>query len=183
VDYSIAGQIERCGGDETCLTAVALEYESPAICEGFGFWNEAYEKCYTQLAVKYRNAGYCNTFYGYERDDCVAAVAASGSQSTTSGTNTDAGTTSEESTTQTIPREYTVPEQIEMCREMVTSTEQMNCMIALAVNYEMPSLCEEIPRYNQNNCYAQLAIRYNKPQYCRLLPYAEEIELCMDRLG
>lgn len=76
VDYSITGQIERCDRDETCIAAVALEYEAPTLCGELVQPNNKQE-CYEQMAIKYRNVGYCNELYGYERDDCIEAVEAS----------------------------------------------------------------------------------------------------------
>ncbi len=76
IDYSITGQIERCGGDETCLAAVALEYEAPTLCGELVYPNNKQE-CYEQMAIKYRNVGYCNELYGYEREECIEAVEAS----------------------------------------------------------------------------------------------------------
>lgn len=158
VDYSIAGQIERCGGDETCLTAVALEYESPAICEGFGWYTDAYDICYIQLAVKYKNAGYCNELLGSERNECTGAVeAALSSQIAASGTTAE--------TISPAARNYTISEQIDMCKEKEYLFEEDNCLEALALTYEIPSLCNEVSPLLE--CYEQMAIKFNKPQYCQ----------------
>lgn len=176
-DYSITGQIERCDGDEICLTAVALEYESPAICAGLESYNE--KRCYTQLAVKYRNAGYCNSLIrSYERDDCIEAVeAALDSQSAASESQILP------SPNQEVTRGYAdVPEQIERCESRTTNTEKANCLTALAVNYEIPAICEEIEYFNYE-CYAQVAITYDKPQYCQLPLSSEDRYLCESLLG
>ncbi len=61
-NLTLADKIAQCNqksvpyGQSDCLTALALETNTPSICSS----SYQFDSCYTQMAVKYRNKGYCD---------------------------------------------------------------------------------------------------------------------------
>ena len=61
-NLTLADKIDQCKqksipyGESDCLIALALETNTPSICSS----SYQFDVCYTQMAVKYKNKGYCD---------------------------------------------------------------------------------------------------------------------------
>lgn len=75
------------------------------------------------------------------------------------------GSSTQVEVSQTVSGSENVAEQIQICEGMAEWS-RTNCLVSLALNYEIPSLC-----YGDYyaSCFTQMAIKYNKPQYCQMI--------------
>ncbi len=67
-------QLSTSPKQEDCLKALALETNTPSICASFLYGEYRDWTCYEQLAIKYKNKGYCDQLSGWDKDSCIQKV-------------------------------------------------------------------------------------------------------------
>ena len=66
-------QIFHAADQTTCLEMLAEETNTQSICDSF-ISGRTFDSCYENLAIKYKNLGYCDQLVGYEMADCKTKV-------------------------------------------------------------------------------------------------------------
>lgn len=67
-------QIFHVADQTTCLKMLAEETNTPSICDSFVYDDRTFTSCYENLAIKYKNLGYCDQLVGYDMADCKTKV-------------------------------------------------------------------------------------------------------------
>lgn len=63
-------------------------------------------------------------------------------------------------------KELTIGSEIEACESKSEMDDVRICYAALALKYEIPTLCEKAGAFKSSDCYYALAVKHNKKGYC-----------------
>ena len=167
---TIEDRIKACGSDESCRTNIALETNNPNLCLALS----SDDQCIGQLAARYNNPSYCNLLgYDFQKSDCLSNLVP------TNTTCPSVTCPTCPAVNATVPGNLSLTDRLERCKTRGTTDDQTNCMTALALETDTPSICHtlmydfESGYADHGNCFIMLAIKYKNKGYCDLAPYPD----------
>jgi len=159
-EKTVFDYVRECNSNQ-CYASVALMFDDISICNkisigiaGRDMGRNEIDNCIAQVAYKYNNSGYCNMIVNdFTREDCEKNF-----QLTSSYYNTSKQCN------------LSLTDEMARCDSLSSSYETDDCYAALAISYEVPSLCEKAG-IGEEDCIISIAVKYNKIGYCDLLSF------------